>query len=305
LGGQIRELVKRRSPPQKRPVREAAAALRRRLPDPLGRSATIGHPGPATLPVLNILVSLRSFYASPRNCVVFNKLVYEKKVCMIINQSLKFIFIHIPRSGGTSLTESLSAVTKWCDIEIGSTEFGEYLQPAYLKRFNLRKHIPSFHLQEIIGHAQWASYFSFTSVRSPYSRFVSVYNLLKFSDSFKANAYADYVRSFSGVNDFIANGQYLCEEVPDYMFLPQVYWIGDHPDYSLSTRLIVNKTYQIENIKIQLPMLYSKIGLDVTTLDFPVSNSVSADNEKLDDRSVAIINEVYKKDFELLGYAMK
>jgi hypothetical protein len=221
---------------------------------------------------------------------------------MIINNSLNFLFIHVPRAGGTSFSEVLAEKNSWCDIEIGSTEFGEAVQHAYLKRFNLRKHIPAFHLKEIIGDRKWSSMFKFASVRCPYARFVSVYNLLKFGDSFQTNAYANYVRSFNDVNEFIAKGKYLCPEVPDYMFVPQIYWLGEARDYNCSSRIIVDKVYKIEFMKEEI--LDFKLRLGFEDLKFPTSNSVPTSNVILSNTSINTLNAVYKQDFEILGYAM-
>ena len=58
----------------------------------------------------------------------------------IINNSYKFIFGHIPKAAGTTITNQLSAYTNYCDLEIGGTCFGEKIQPAYKKRFNISKH---------------------------------------------------------------------------------------------------------------------------------------------------------------------
>ena len=53
---------------------------------------------------------------------------------MIINTTHRFIFIHIPKCGGTALTVDLSPLIGMGDMEIGVTRFGGYLQKAYKQR---------------------------------------------------------------------------------------------------------------------------------------------------------------------------
>ena len=43
----------------------------------------------------------------------------------IINQSKKFIFVHVPKAAGTSVTSAFSKYTSYQDLEIGGAKFGE------------------------------------------------------------------------------------------------------------------------------------------------------------------------------------
>ncbi|NEN90268.1 MAG: hypothetical protein F6K48_15660 [Okeania sp. SIO3H1] len=46
---------------------------------------------------------------------------------MIISENDKFIFIHIPKNGGTSVALSLEERLKYNDIVIGGTKYGDKL----------------------------------------------------------------------------------------------------------------------------------------------------------------------------------
>ena len=49
---------------------------------------------------------------------------------MIISNSHKFIFVHVMKTAGTSVSAALDPWLRWNDIAIGGTRFGEQIQPA-------------------------------------------------------------------------------------------------------------------------------------------------------------------------------
>jgi len=50
---------------------------------------------------------------------------------MILSNSKKYIFVHIPKCAGTSITRAIAPSCEWNDIILGSTEFGNEIQNAY------------------------------------------------------------------------------------------------------------------------------------------------------------------------------
>ena len=78
---------------------------------------------------------------------------------MLLHEN-KLIFIHIPKCAGTSV-EVFFAGHDWAEIDAET------------------KHITSQAAQQMYGSAAWANYFKFSTVRNPWSRFVSFYNLLR------------------------------------------------------------------------------------------------------------------------------
>lgn len=98
---------------------------------------------------------------------------------MIINHNRRFIFLHIPKTAGTSITAWLSVLTGWNDIELGGSEYGEQIQAIYSPRFKLQKHSPAADVRRIIGDELWRSYFKFAVVRHPLDRLVSAYRFYR------------------------------------------------------------------------------------------------------------------------------
>ncbi len=98
---------------------------------------------------------------------------------MIISNSLEFIFIHIHKTAGNSISEALEPVLRWNDIVCGGTEFGEKLASLYSRQYGLHKHSNAKEIKKIVGEEVWKNYFTFSFVRNPYYRTISNYTYFK------------------------------------------------------------------------------------------------------------------------------
>jgi hypothetical protein len=97
---------------------------------------------------------------------------------MIICHSRKFVFIHIHKTGGTSVERALDPHLAWNDLILGGSPFGEKIQQPYAKKFGLSKHSTVADVERICGRAIVADYYIFSLVRDPLSRLCSVYNFV-------------------------------------------------------------------------------------------------------------------------------
>jgi chondroitin 4-sulfotransferase 11 len=73
----------------------------------------------------------------------------------MINHKLKCVFVHIPKTSGTSIKNTLGGF---------STNLGYHERPKQIKR---------------IAPKEWEEYFKFTFVRNPYDRLYSIYSYYK------------------------------------------------------------------------------------------------------------------------------
>ena len=101
---------------------------------------------------------------------------------MIISHGRKFIFVHIPKTGGTSLALALEARAMKDDILIGDTPKAKQRR----KRLGevetsgrLWKHSRLRDIYGLVDQAQVEAYFVFTIVRNPWDRMVSYYHWLQ------------------------------------------------------------------------------------------------------------------------------
>jgi hypothetical protein len=97
---------------------------------------------------------------------------------MIISNSLRFVYIHIHKAGGTSMEIGLGPHLKWNDLSLGGTVFGEAVNEAFRNRYQLNKHSSISEVETICGKRILEEYYVFSTVRHPLLRICSLYNFV-------------------------------------------------------------------------------------------------------------------------------
>jgi hypothetical protein len=217
----------------------------------------------------------------------------------IINSSKKFIFVHVPKAAGTSVTNALSKYTTIFDAEIGGTHFGESVQPFYKKRFGISKHSPASDIKSAIGEEIWDDFFKFSIVRNPYTRAISTYKFLLKWEGTPAEV-RKKIASFKSIDHYIASGIWYETNGPDFIFRPQTYWLTNKDSRN---EVAVDFVGRLETLDEDLSKIISQIeGTETTVAKSPVLNTTSGD-ESLSQESKSIIEDFYSRDFFFWGYA--
>lgn len=188
----------------------------------------------------------------------------------------RIIFIHIPKSAGTSIASEI---------------YGQSMShhtALYFKKID-----PDF----------WRSTYSFAVVRNPYSRLRSAYSFLRSGGTLevpveKPNLYQ--LPEFMSFNSFVQ--KWLLPNFPritdyDYTLWPQHFFVCDS-----ETNILVDDVFYLERLH-ELEDALIKSGFLSNSLPHKNrTNSLNMLSDPDDEHTRGIIYDLYKQDFQLFGY---
>lgn len=201
-----------------------------------------------------------------------------------INSGDKICFIHIPKTGGTSIGKILG-------IE----------SPIHKKAIQ-------YELEE--GNNFFKNRFSFGVVRNPFDRFLSLYNYARLEVSCyhnnldpskaKFGKHLDYqLLKNASVKDcakFLIEGK-LQHDMAWNHWLPQFTWLYDRK----GEKCLVDKVYKLEELE-ELQNDLNTLGIKFKS--FPVLNTSKLMDYKdeIDPESKILLEKYYQKDLQLFSY---
>lgn len=206
---------------------------------------------------------------------------------MIISQKHKLCFLHNPKVAGTSIRTLLK---EYHDYPVNFWRLGILKERG--RTYNL-PHLPYDDLPESIKNTI-EDHFAFGFVRDPLSRFKSSYR--EFYDIFKDS----WNIASLDVNDFVKfmlTPMNLRFDWRFSHFCPQHYFF-----YS-GDELQADFIGKYESLKEDLLKVQELVGFDFGAQNVPAMNTKDEESDlNLSLDSLATLQKVYKKDFELFGY---
>lgn len=223
---------------------------------------------------------------------------------MYLSIEYKFLFIHIPKCAGEWLYNKLRygihqpRITYWGFDKSNDTDL------AHLYQSIMSNYIPA---------QLYNKYTTFAIVRNPYNRFYSAYkDLLK-----KMSEYAVWYTKYPLYKTFdefakIVDKKAFNDTITRHNIhiVPQYKFILSNNDNNNVDHLI-----KYEEMNIELPKLFDKLKVDYVKNKNYTGRKLHFNDVKLENikknyydfytpEILEIVNRLYKKDFELLGYKM-
>jgi hypothetical protein len=230
---------------------------------------------------------------------------------MIISHSKNFVFIHLEKTGGTSIEFALDPILSDNDIIIGSTPRGEAEEGMY---GHLWKHSSAQDIKSYLGD-QWEGMYKFATIRNPIEIVISLYyysqnimsrfipindkNLISFFnmqhnpvvDSWKKEMpyMLDYYDSF--INGTYLNGfiQSLSNGQSHFNLQTQSSRLDESVDL-----------FNIENINRHWPTIQKNVGVSDIPLGH-VNKSRRPNDIFLHPNTIDAINTFFQEDYEMLS----
>jgi hypothetical protein len=198
---------------------------------------------------------------------------------MVLCREKKCIFIHIPKTGGTSIEQFIKDHDRNILLLLG------------VKNNRSLQHLLASEVK-LIAPYLYKKYYKFSIVRNPYDRLLSEYywnptiNLAYKSGKSKK----EFLNS---ITDIIKNNKYYDNIYNDH-FIPQYYFL-----YNNNNKLLVNQIFKYEDLDWVSKYLKKKLNIN---RDFPYLNKNNIEKENWNDEEKEIIYNLYKNDFLYFGY---
>jgi len=197
----------------------------------------------------------------------------------MISHTHKCIFVHIPKTAGTSLINIL--------------ETSEFSWPrGYLKHSKSPK---KGRLDKILSRSKHDinDYFKFAFCRNPYDRIVSVWKYLSFVHSgrgMRNNLFPEF-------KNFIKLGLNINNRHWQWHYYPQYYHIC-----SKNRNSDIDYVGRFENLQEDFNVVCDKIGIPRQKLPHKNKSNHKHYTEYYDDETKQVVAEKYAKDIEHFGY---
>ncbi|MFN3953202.1 MAG: sulfotransferase family 2 domain-containing protein [Pararhodobacter sp.] len=217
---------------------------------------------------------------------------------MIISNSGKFIYIHIPKCGGTTISSFFEQYLGPQDVSLNLNPhvgWDKYLE-LVRKKFGIFKHSTALEIAKSMGLDAFSEYEVFTFSRNPFARAYSAYRFTLIADA-RFRPESDRYKEIKDMSfEQFLESKYMQE----FLMLPaqpQIRWIAHAP--------IPVRVYKLEEATEILPHLLTKFyKKKMTRKDIDRKNfSTEIDEWKnISKRAEELIRGLYAEDFEAFGY---
>jgi hypothetical protein len=199
---------------------------------------------------------------------------------MVVSHNKKCIYIHIPKTAGTSIEQF---------IKDGHRNDLEYHGVRYNRSMH---HFTALELKKELGYI-FNLYYKFSIVRNPYDRLLSEYYWTPIPEAGYKSGKTKF-EFLNYVTDVVKNNKYFDNIYNDH-FIPQYLFIYQ------GKKLLVDQLFKYEDLEWIIQYLKKKLQLEG---NFPHLNKTKSYIKKEDwnDKQKERIYKLYKNDFIIFNY---
>ena len=194
-----------------------------------------------------------------------------------ITRYSKALFIRLPKTAGTSIESIFRNYSEVVTPLVNKTEQGNKERVSRASAY-----------REIIGNNKWGNLFTFTFVRNPYDRCVSLWQMFEPDVSFNS-----FVKKISTLGIETSN---IYERLTYHCCLQSPHLTDD------KGKIIVDFIGKFENLEEDYFKICKKIRLPKTKLPHKRKTYHKHYSKYYDNETKTMVTEIYKKDLEILGY---
>ena len=209
----------------------------------------------------------------------------KKRLPENINLEQRFIFVHIPKTAGTSIYHALG--------------------------MNISHHKTLSHYKNILDRDIFAQLTKFAFVRHPLDRFLSLYNFARSDVSdFHNNINPDESlfgrhKDYALLKDaspldcarYLVEGK-LIHNAPDTIWLPQKRWL--QTDCGMNDIDVIGR---FENLQIDFAKIRNQLGIiQLSASSLATLHQSDKTSVKIADEVIDIVKDYYREDYDSLGY---
>jgi hypothetical protein len=214
----------------------------------------------------------------PYHLLWWRRAIRTRPILTSWNYDRQAIFIHIPKTAGTSVLAGLEAPQAF-DTHAPSQTY-RWADPALFARA-----------------------YKFTFVRNPWDRFASAFHFMKEGTSWELQQ--KWAREHIGTLSFadftrrLRNPLFRASVMAERFFWPQTFWLG-----GVGSVTGADEIFRFEELHASMRTLRVRFGLDPTP-ETPHMRKGDQPNFKTlyDDELTAIVGRLYHRDIEALGYS--
>lgn len=208
----------------------------------------------------------------------------RKEILMLISRKHNFIFIHIYKNAGSSITSSLLPFAQENSDQISVNTPAADTKPFNPQPYHI--HVSASDLIANMGGEEFAKYFSFAIVRNPWDWQVSLYSFMRKFKNHRQHAMALKFKSFK---EYL---RWRCTEEVRF----QKDFIVDEQG-----KVLVDFVGRFERLETDFKEICSKIGISTELQKINVSNEFPYQSF-YDDESIELVAKTFKPDIDLFNY---